>query len=86
MTIVFKVSDNLKNKIIEYYKDLIGKYPVISIEDGVAEEDWNGWRMLTEALGNKIQLVKFSRQSLITSSSVTASGKKSLAVLFALVV
>lgn len=44
-------------QLIEYYERLIEKYPVISIEDGVAEEDWQGWGMLTERLGGKIQLV-----------------------------
>ncbi len=44
-------------QLIEYYENMIEKYPVISIEDGVAEEDWQGWGMLTERLGNKIQLV-----------------------------
>ena len=44
-------------QLIEYYEKLIEKYPVISIEDGVAEEDWQGWGMLTERLGGKIQLV-----------------------------
>ena len=44
-------------QLIEYYEKLIEKYPVISIEDGVAEEDWQGWGMLTERLGSKIQLV-----------------------------
>jgi len=45
------------DELIEYYEQLIAKYPVISIEDGVAEEDWNGWQQLTEKLGGKIQLV-----------------------------
>ncbi|MBR7132619.1 MAG: phosphopyruvate hydratase [Clostridia bacterium] len=44
-------------ELITYYEELIGKYPVISIEDGVAEEDWNGWGLLTSRLGKKIQLV-----------------------------
>ncbi len=44
-------------ELIKYYEMLIEKYPIISIEDGVAEEDWKGWQMLTELLGEKIQLV-----------------------------
>ena len=44
-------------ELIAYYEELIEKYPIISIEDGVAENDWDGWRKLTEKLGNKIQLV-----------------------------
>ncbi len=44
-------------EMVEYYTDLVGKYPIISIEDGMAEEDWDGWKLLTEALGSKVQLV-----------------------------
>ena len=45
------------DELTDYYKGLIEKYPIISIEDGVAEEDWDGWKKLTGELGNKIQLV-----------------------------
>ena len=45
------------DELIEYYKQLTEKYPIISIEDGVAEEDWDGWQKLTAALSNKLQLV-----------------------------
>ena len=44
-------------ELIGYYGDLISKYPIISIEDGTAEEDWEGWQKLTAELGDKIQLV-----------------------------
>ncbi len=44
-------------QLIEYYENLSSKYPIISIEDGLAENDWEGWVKLTEKLGNKIQLV-----------------------------
>src|SRR5262249_43770634 len=44
-------------KMAEYYADLVGKYPIVSIEDGLAEEDWDGWKILTDKLGNRIQLV-----------------------------
>ncbi len=44
-------------ELINYYKELIEKYPIISIEDGVAEEDWRSWKKLTKELGDKIQLV-----------------------------
>lgn len=44
-------------QLIEYYKSLTEKYPIISIEDGLAEEDWQGWAALTKALGKKLQLV-----------------------------
>jgi enolase len=43
--------------MVEYYGRLVEKYPIISIEDGMAEEDWEGWKLLTQALGGKIQLV-----------------------------
>ena len=39
------------------WKNFVEKYPIISIEDGMGEEDWEGWKMLTQALGDKIQLV-----------------------------
>ena len=45
------------DELIEYYETLCEKYPIISIEDGVAEEDWAGWKKLTEKMGDKIQLV-----------------------------
>lgn len=44
-------------EMIEYYERLVEQYPIVSIEDGLAEEDWDGWRKLTERLGGKIQLV-----------------------------
>ena len=42
---------------VEFLKNLISNYPIISIEDGMAEDDWNGWKMLTEEIGHKCQLV-----------------------------
>ena len=45
------------DELIKYYEDMLEKYPIISIEDGVAEEDWQGWKSLTERIGSKIQLV-----------------------------
>ena len=44
-------------EMIAFYEDLINRYPIISIEDGLAEEDWEGWKELTNRLGSKIQLV-----------------------------
>jgi enolase len=44
-------------ELVEYYVSLADKYPIISLEDGLAEEDWAGWKLLTEKLGNRIQLV-----------------------------
>jgi enolase len=44
-------------EMVRYYEDLVGKYPIISIEDGMSEDDWDGWKFLTEKIGNKCQLV-----------------------------
>jgi enolase len=44
-------------EMVDFYVDLVNKYPIISIEDGMAEEDWEGWKLMTEKLGGKIQLV-----------------------------
>jgi enolase len=44
-------------QMAEYWAELVEKYPVISLEDGMAEEDWDGWRLLTERIGDKVQLV-----------------------------
>jgi len=44
-------------EIVDFYAALVDKYPIISIEDGMNEEDWEGWKMLTEKLGGRIQLV-----------------------------
>lgn len=44
-------------EMISYYEALTGKFPVVSIEDGLAEDDWDGWQKLTQRLGNKVQLV-----------------------------
>ena len=46
-----------KEEMINYIEELINKYPIISIEDGLAEEDWDSWKELTEKIGNKVQLV-----------------------------
>lgn len=45
------------NQMIDYLEDLVNKYPIISIEDGLAEDDWAGWKALTKRLGKKVQLV-----------------------------
>lgn len=57
---VFFKSDNSKKsaaEMVKLYTDWIRQYPIISIEDGLAQDDWEGWKELTEALGNKVQLV-----------------------------
>ena len=43
--------------MVQYYTDLIARYPILSIEDGMAEDDWAGWKALTEAIGGRVQLV-----------------------------
>jgi enolase len=43
--------------MIKLYQELVARYPIVSIEDGMAEGDWDGWKALTEALGGKVQLV-----------------------------
>ncbi len=57
---VFKKSDGSKRtaeELVDYYETLSRRFPIISIEDGCAENDWDGWKKLTERLGKKIQLV-----------------------------
>ena len=44
-------------QMVKYWESWVKKYPIISIEDGMAEDDWNGWKILTETIGNKCQLV-----------------------------
>jgi len=46
-----------KEEMVDFWADLVDRYPIISIEDGMAEEDWDGWKLMTEKLGSKIQLV-----------------------------
>jgi enolase len=55
----FWKSDMLKTsaEMVDFWADLANNYPIVSIEDGMAEEDWEGWKMLTERLGSKVQLV-----------------------------
>ena len=57
---VFKKSDGSKktaDELVQYYADLCSRFPIISIEDGCAEDDWDGWKKLTARLGDRIQLV-----------------------------
>ena len=44
-------------EMVDFFEDWVNKYPIISIEDGMAEEDWEGWKLITERLGKKVQLV-----------------------------
>ncbi|MCH7723434.1 MAG: phosphopyruvate hydratase [Bacteroidetes bacterium] len=50
-------SEKSSAEMVEYYENWIKQYPIISLEDGLAEDDWEGWKLLTEKLGGKIQLV-----------------------------
>ena len=57
---IFKKSDGRtrnRDEMVRLYEDWVRQYPIISIEDGFSEDDWEGWRMMTAALGKKIQLV-----------------------------
>ncbi len=45
------------SQMVDYYESLVEKYPIISIEDGMAEEDWDGWKEITERIGKKVQIV-----------------------------
>src|SRR6266852_6307261 len=57
---VFKKSDGRRlssDQMVSFWKDWAGKYPIISIEDGMAENDWDGWKTLTVAIGQRVQLV-----------------------------
>jgi enolase len=57
---VFKKGDGAKRsagEMVELYGEWVSKYPIVSVEDGLAEDDWEGWRLLTEALAEKVQLV-----------------------------
>lgn len=54
-----KGEDRLFNskQLVDYYVELVDKYPILSIEDGLDEDDWNGWKYMTETLAHRIQLV-----------------------------
>jgi enolase len=57
---VFKKSDKSKRtsaEMVDFWANWVRQYPIVSIEDGMAEDDWEGWKLLTETLGDKIQLV-----------------------------
>ena len=74
---VFKKSDKSKRtsaQMVEFYSDWVKKYPIISIEDGLAENDWNGWKKLTEALGDRVQLV--GDDLFVTNTKFLARGIK----------
>ena len=57
---VFKKSDKSERtsqQMVEFYANWVRQYPIVSLEDGMAEDDWDGWKLITEMLGKKIQLV-----------------------------
>ncbi|MCZ6753502.1 MAG: phosphopyruvate hydratase [Acidobacteria bacterium] len=57
---IFKKSDRSERtseQMVEFYSDWVRQYPIVSIEDGLAEDDWEGWKLLTEKLGSRVQLV-----------------------------
>ena len=61
-------------QLVAYYADLCSKYPIVSIEDGLSEDDWDGWKILTEKLGSKVQLV--GDDLFVTNASILAEGIK----------
>jgi enolase len=72
---VFKKSDNSERtseEMVAFWADWARQYPIISIEDGMDENDWDGWKLLTETLGDKIQLV--GDDLFVTNSSILARG------------
>ena len=59
-------------EMVDYYEALIGKYPILSIEDGLAENDWKGWKLLTERLSRKVQLV--GDDLFVTNTKILSEG------------
>ncbi len=60
--------------LVEYYEKLCANYPIVSIEDGLSEDDWEGWKILTQRLGDKIQLV--GDDLFVTNAQILAKGIK----------
>jgi enolase len=70
-------SENRKlssQEMVEYYANLCEKYPIVSIEDGLSEDDWDGWKIMTEKLGDKIQIV--GDDLFVTNVDILAEGIK----------
>ncbi len=59
-------------EMVDYYEDLVNKYPIISLEDGLGENDWEGWKLITERLGKRIQLV--GDDLFVTNTSILEKG------------
>ena len=62
------------SEMVDYYESLVNKFPIISIEDGVGEKDWEGWKLLTERLGERIQLV--GDDLFVTNTAILEKGIK----------
>lgn len=72
---VFRKSDGAKRdaaKLVRFYEDLCRQYPIVSIEDGFSEDDWDGWKMFTDAMGKKIQIV--GDDIFVTNPSILRKG------------
>ena len=72
---VFRWSDNSKKtpeQMVALYESWVRQYPIISIEDGCAEDDWNGWAALTEEIGDKVQLV--GDDVFVTNAGILSKG------------
>jgi enolase len=67
-----KNPEKTSEELIAFYADWVKKYPLVSIEDGLDESDWTGWKKLTEALGGKVQLV--GDDIFVTNTSILAKG------------
>ena len=59
-------------EMVAYYENLVDTYPIVSIEDGLAEEDWDGWKLMTDRMGNKIQIV--GDDLFVTNPAILAKG------------
>ncbi len=62
------------SEMVAYYEELCAKYPIVSIEDGLSEDDWDGWQTLTQRLGHKVQLV--GDDLFVTNASILSEGIK----------
>jgi enolase len=67
-----KQAERSAEDMIRYYEGLVRRYPIVSIEDGLSEKDWKGWRMLTERLGQRVQLV--GDDIFVTNPEIFAKG------------
>jgi enolase len=59
-------------EMVDYYKELCDKYPIVSIEDGLSEDDWDGWKLLTETIGDRVQLV--GDDLFVTNAAILGEG------------